>query len=251
MNILRRLWSIWFGLVFFVASVLATPCHHVLLRFHSRRTHRMAHQVNVGWGWLILTFGLMKVRRHWQGNVPRDGTYVFVANHRSYLDIPVTHLALPFFFRYIGKAELARMPLFGFMYSRLHILVDRSSQSDRSRSLHQADERLQAGDNIFIFPEGTSRHPSPRLLRDFKDGAFVLAIQNRTPIVPVTIINSSRALSNDGRFLMRPFVTIQVYIDAPVDTTGYDLSQVEVLKARIHAQIQANLDAFYAQSSKG
>ena len=86
----------------------------------------------------------------------------------------------------MGKAELSKIPLFGFFYKRTCILVDRSSAQSRQAVFLRAQKRLKQGLSICIFPEGLVPDEEI-LLGEFKDGAFRLAINHNTPIVPITL----------------------------------------------------------------
>ncbi|MFO0486553.1 MAG: lysophospholipid acyltransferase family protein, partial [Sphingobacteriia bacterium] len=199
---------------------------------------RIAHYANTVWGYYGMLIGLCWVTPIRHGRLPRGHTYIYMSDHRSYMDIPACHVAFFRFFRYIGKAELGKIPLFGLMYRRLHIMLDRSSPVARARSLQLAAQALKQGDSLFIFPEGTTRHPDPKTLLPFQEGAFALAIKTKTPIVPVAWIGNRKMLSGDGSFRMRPFVHIRAHIHPPIPTKDLDLSQVTALQEQVRGWIQ-------------
>lgn len=95
---------------------------------------------------------------------------------------------------FVGKKELAKIPLFGFFYKRTCILVDRSSAKSRQAVFLRAQRRLQTGVSICIFPEGLvpENHVN---LAEFKDGAFRLAINHKIPIVPITFYDNKKRFS--------------------------------------------------------
>jgi len=121
-------------------------------------------------------------------------SYMFSANHTSMADIMLM-LAInknPFVF--VGKKELVKIPLFGFFYKRTCILVDRNSSKSRTDVYARAQQRLNQGLSICIFPEG--KVPEEHILLDgFKDGAFRLAIEHQIPIVPITFADNKKRLS--------------------------------------------------------
>ncbi len=122
-------------------------------------------------------------------------SYMFVANHTSMTDIMLMLVAVkdnPFVF--VGKKELAKIPLFGFFYKRTCILVDRSSAKSRQAVFLRAQRRLQSGLSICIFPEGGVPEESV-VLDKFKDGAFRLAINHQIPIVPLTFYDNKKRFS--------------------------------------------------------
>lgn len=122
-------------------------------------------------------------------------SYVFVANHTSMTDIMLMLVAIkdhPFVF--IGKKELAKIPIFGFFYKRTSILVDRSSAKSRKAVFIRAQYRIKEGASICIFPEGGVPDESVVLDR-FKAGAFRLAINHKIPLVPMTFYDNKERLS--------------------------------------------------------
>ncbi|WP_458628163.1 lysophospholipid acyltransferase family protein [Winogradskyella sp. PC D3.3] len=123
-----------------------------------------------------------------------DKSYMFVANHTSMADIMLMLVAVKNPFVFVGKQELAKIPLFGFFYKRTCILVDRSSAKSRQAVFLRAQRRLKQGVSICIFPEGGV--PDEHILLDeFKDGAFRLAINHQIPIVPITFYDNKKRFS--------------------------------------------------------
>lgn len=124
----------------------------------------------------------------------KDKSYMFVANHTSMVDIMLMLVSVKNPFVFVGKKELAKIPLFGFFYKRTCILVDRSSVKSRQAVFLQAQRRLKQGLSICIFPEGGV--PEEHILLDeFKDGAFRLAINHNIPIVPLTFADNKKRFS--------------------------------------------------------
>ncbi len=114
--------------------------------------------------------------------------YVFIANHTSLMDIMVVLTVLknhPIVF--VGKAELGKIPIFGRVYKRICILVDRSSAKSRARVYPDSKKKLDQGLNIFIFPEGGVADDTSIVLDQFKDGAFNIAIETQSPIAVLAI----------------------------------------------------------------
>ena len=121
-------------------------------------------------------------------------SYMFIANHTSMADIMLMLVTVKNPFVFVGKKELANIPLFGFFYKRTCILVDRNSIKSRQAVFLRAQKRLKTGVSICIFPEGGV--PDEHIILDeFKDGAFRLAINHRIPIVPITFGDNKKRLS--------------------------------------------------------
>jgi len=124
----------------------------------------------------------------------KDKSYMFIANHTSMVDIMLMFVSVKNPFVFVGKAELAKIPLFGFFYKRTCILVDRSSAKSRQAVFLRAQRRLKTGISICIFPEGGV--PDEHIeLDEFKDGAFRLAINHQIPIVPITFADNKKRFS--------------------------------------------------------
>ncbi|WP_338732196.1 lysophospholipid acyltransferase family protein [Mangrovimonas cancribranchiae] len=121
-------------------------------------------------------------------------SYMFIANHTSMTDIMLMLVSVKNPFVFVGKQELAKIPLFGFFYKRTCILVDRSSEKSRKAVFLSAQRRLKQGLSICIFPEGGVPEESI-MLDDFKDGAFRLAIKHQIPVVPLTFADNKKRFS--------------------------------------------------------
>lgn len=122
-------------------------------------------------------------------------SYMFIANHTSMADIMLMLISAKNPFVFVGKAELAKIPIFGFFYKRTCILVDRGSEKSRRAVFFRAQKRLKQGLSICIFPEGGVPDDTSMVLDEFKDGAFRLAINHQIPIVPMTFIDNKERFS--------------------------------------------------------
>jgi 1-acyl-sn-glycerol-3-phosphate acyltransferase len=138
---------------------------------------------------------------------------MFVANHTSMADIMLMLVSVKNPFVFVGKKELAKIPLFGFFYKRTCILVDRNSERSRKAVFLRAQNRLKQGLSICIFPEGGV--PEEDILLDtFKDGAFRLAINHQIPVVPMTFLDNKKRFSyvffsggpGKMRVIIHPFI---------------------------------------------
>ncbi|MFD0834687.1 lysophospholipid acyltransferase family protein [Mariniflexile aquimaris] len=153
-------------------------------------------------------------------------SYMFIANHTSMADIMLMLVSVKNPFVFVGKKELANIPLFGFFYKRTCILVDRNSAKSRQAVFLRAQKRLKSGLSICIFPEGGV--PEEHIeLDDFKDGAFRLAINHQIPIVPITFGDNKKRLSytffSGGPGIMR------VKIHKFISTEGLTIKDTKAL----------------------
>jgi len=166
-------------------------------------------------------------------------SYMFVANHTSMADIMLMLVAVKNPFVFVGKKELAKIPLFGFFYKRTSILVDRSSAKSRQAVFLRAQRRLQQGMSICIFPEGGVPENESIVLDEFKNGAFRMSINHHIPIVPLTFGDNKKRLSytffSGGPGKMR--VKIHKFISTEGLTKGDTIALNSQTKAVIYNQL--------------
>ncbi|MFA7444868.1 MAG: lysophospholipid acyltransferase family protein [Flavobacteriaceae bacterium] len=166
-------------------------------------------------------------------------SYMLIANHTSMTDIMLMLVVVkenPFVF--VGKQELAKIPLFGFFYKRTSILVDRKSTKSKQEVFEQAQKRLSQGLSICIFPEGGVPDESV-VLDEFKDGAFRLAIDHQIPIVPMTFYDNKKRFSY--KFLSGSPGKMRVKIHAFISTEGKTQQDKKALKEQSRTVIYNEL----------
>lgn len=187
-----------------------------------------------------------RVNPAWQitttGTMPADPRrpYVVVCNHQSSADIPLIS-RLPWEMKWVAKKELLRVPFLGWaMQLAGDIAVDRSDPDSRASVLRRARAVLAARCSVMFFAEGT-RSRDGRLKR-FQDGAFRLAIETGTPILPLAIDGTSDALPKDGwRF---GDVNVRLHVFEPVETVGLTEADVAALRERVRATIRDQIAAW-------
>lgn len=171
--------------------------------------------------------------------------YIFISNHISYLDIPLILQALSRnSFRILGKAEMARVPLFGYIYSRAVVMVDRSNARERSRSVRELKSVLAMDASIFIFPEGTFNE-THRALKEFYDGAFRIAIETRTPLQPILFLDTYDRMHYSSLFTLRPGRTRAVFLRA-IEVEGLSISDLPELKTQAYRVMEEGLIRYRA-----
>ncbi len=192
-NILILLWRIWFYIVMGIPILIMFP---LLLVFSSREEWYPQFFVVARFWAKIVLYGsgfLPKITK--EAEPDRKKSYMFVANHTSMTDIMLMLYAIKNPFVFVGKKELAKIPVFGFFYKRTCILVDRNSQRSRKEVFDRAQARLHGGTSICIFPEGGVPDDESVILDEFKDGAFRLAIDHQIPIVPLAFLDNKKRFS--------------------------------------------------------
>lgn len=155
--------------------------------------------------------------------------YVFVANHISYLDIPLIFQGIRYnSFRVLGKIEMSKIPVFGLLYKLAVVLIDRSSPQSRSNSIVELQKVLDQNISIFIFPEGTFNETGEPL-KSFYDGAFRIAIETQTPIKPIVFLDAIKRMHHKSIFSITPGRSRAVHLPE-IPVLDYTLDDVAKLK---------------------
>lgn len=142
----------------------------------------------------------------------------------------------------LEKKELVKIPLFGFFYKRTCILVDRNSSKSKNEVFKRAQDRLNQGLSICIFPEGGVPDDESILLDEFKDGAFRLAIEHQIPIVPVVFADNKERFSYT--FLSGSPGKMRARILPFVETDGVTIEHRKELKEQVRQLIYNGLIDF-------
>ncbi len=121
--------------------------------------------------------------------IDKNQQYVFISNHTSIMDVMLPCILMPNHpLCYVGKKELVKIPIFGTVYKRICVMVDRTSARSRADVYRRCEERMEEGQSIVIFPEGGVPDDTSVLLDSFKDGAFILASKHQSPITVFTFV---------------------------------------------------------------
>lgn len=238
MIIIRRLYGcwclIWFLFFFF------TTFPFMFLFLQRKAWYDAAHQMNRIWGYTTFFFCGIPVQKEYRFRPDKTRAYVFCPNHTSYMDIPVLYMTIKSRLTFIAKSSLSKVPLFGYMYKRLQINVDRNNLKSKYETFRQASRAIDEGRSIVIFPEGTiPRQGHPDMLR-FKDGPFRIAIEKQIPVVPVTIPFNWIILP-DKNMLAPRWRPVRIILHEPIDTTGMSLNDLEALKEKTFRIIDQEL----------
>ena len=146
--------------------------------------------------------------------------------------------------RPLGKAEMAKVPVFGYIYKNAIVTVDRTNAERRAKSVRQLKAVLRKGISIFIFPEGTF-NLTHQPLKEFYDGAFRIAIETQTPIRPVLFMDAYNRLHYDSIFSLNPGRSRSVFLD-PIPVNGYTLHDVQKLKQEVYEIMEKKLVEYRA-----
>lgn len=237
MRIIRRL-HYWWSL-FVAAALLLIFGPPVLLVSWLRKKHELVYPWALfgARNWLRLSG--MRVEVTGLEYLEPDQTYVFIANHRSYLDTATLFAYTGRRLGLLGKKELLKVPILGYGMAYVNIMaIDRSNRERALETVEAATARIRSGRSFGVFAEGTRAKPGEFL--PFKKGAFYMAAQAGVPIVPIAIKNTDH-LMGKGTGEARPG-TIQMVMLPPVSTVGISSDEdVKGLVARVHEVIGREL----------
>jgi 1-acyl-sn-glycerol-3-phosphate acyltransferase len=162
-----------------------------------------------------------------------------VHNHISYLDAAIAVETLRQPFRALGKIEMKDFPVFGIIYRVFVVMVDRKNPENRARSIMELKSVLSQGISIMIFPEGTFNETSAPL-KSFYDGAFRIAIETQTPILPVLFLDAYQRMHYRHMFTLNPGRSRSLFLE-PVPVAGMTLTDVGALKEKVFRIMEENL----------
>lgn len=174
-------------------------------------------------------------------NIDRSKPYIYIFNHRSFIDAPVIPMVIPQEVRAIGKKELSRIPVFGQVIGKLAVWVDRSDAESRRISLEKLIKFLHQGSSVVVAPEGT-RNDTNETLLPFQKGAFRLSIETGIPILPMAVIGADQIMKR-GSILLSPG-KVFVYFSSPINPPPASETAVsdftEKCRNRLEAMIVAH-----------
>ena len=165
--------------------------------------------------------------------------YVFVSNHRSYLDTAAMFIYTGRRIGLLAKKELLKVPVLGVGMGFVNVMaIDRTNRESAIRTTEAAAKRIQSGVSFAVFVEGTRAKPGELLA--FKKGAFYMARQAGVPVVPVAIKNSD-VLMGKGTGEARSG-TLEMVLMSPVETVGVSTDdEMNQFVFRVREMIAAEL----------
>ena len=229
-NILSKIFALWAALVFILTMLIVLiPTGFIGLAKEPKRSRLFQTLIQI---WMKVFFTLTGVRRKFVGksHFKKGENYVVVCNHHSFLDPPLSSPGIPTANKTIAKIEMSRIPLFGIVYKRGSVLVDRKNEESRKASYGKMKEILEMGLHMCIYPEGT-RNKTAEPLQRFHDGAFKLAIDAGKAIIPSLIFNSRLVMPPDKGFYFWPH-KVEMHFLPPIYPEGKSIAE---LRDEVHA----------------
>ncbi len=204
-----------------------------------------AHNIARIWAKCILALSNIKVSVKGLSNLKPGRSYIYMPNHMSNFDIPVLQAYLPVQFRWLAKAELYKIPIFGYAMKRAgYISIDRFNRKSAIESLNKAAKIIRDGVSIIIFPEGTRSRTNK--IQPFKKGGFFLAVDSGVPIIPIIIRGTERIMPKKQMSIKPGNVTLE--ITRPINSSDYTRKTKDDLMEKVR---DIFLDSFEQNKKNG
>jgi 1-acyl-sn-glycerol-3-phosphate acyltransferase len=236
---LQYIYCLYAILLFIINMFLFLPFILLSLLFGKIKGGNIIYQLCRLWGkiWYFLIF--IRHKEIYEKPHDRSRQYIFVCNHISYMDIPPIVLIAHQPMRILGKSEMTKVPVFGWIYKAAVILVDRRDSETRAKSVRALKSALKHHISIFIFPEGTFNE-TKNPLKEFYDGAFRIAIETKTPIKPVLLVDTLDRLHYRGIFELTPGINRVIYLEE-IPVTGLTTKDIPFLKQKVYTLMESGL----------
>ncbi len=249
MNAIKRVLRLCFGIYGFAAFLLLMflliPLFLYAFLQKPIKAGNLIYKISRGWADIFFFLTGIKHWNIYEEAHDRSKEYIFVSNHISYLDIPMMmKVVRGQNMRILGKAEMNKIPIFGSIYKRGAVTVNRESVEARSKSIKSLIHFIQKKISVFICPEGTFNR-SHKPLKSFYDGAFKIAIETQKPIRPILFLDTYDRLNYNSVLYLTPGKCRGVYLPL-TSTDGLTLKDVPFLKQKIYDQMEAALIRYKA-----
>ena len=226
---MARLFALWAAIVFVVTLLPAAFLLWVICLINEPRRTSVFRIISKTWMRLFFLLTGLGLKVRGKENFAAGQKYIVTCNHNSFMDVPVATPFIPGANKTIAKEEMSKIPVFGLVYKRGSVLVNRKDKNSRRDSFGKMKQVLAQGMHMCIYPEGT-RNRTSEPLKEFHDGAFKLAIDTGVDIIPALIFNSKKVLPPEKKFYFWP-AQLQMHFLAPVKVSEFE--NFELLKTYV------------------
>lgn len=233
------LYKLYAILVFIAIMLLIFPFVIIASFFGRIRGGNMTIRLCQVWADLWFFFVFIRTIRIFEAPHDKTKPYIFVSNHISYLDAAVIVKAYRQPLRPLGKVEMSKIPVFGFIYRNAIVTVNRDSIADRQKSVRILKSIIGKGISVLVFPEGTF-NMTHKPLKEFYDGAFRIAIETQTPIKPVLFLDSYSRMNYKSFFSLNPGRCRIVYLEE-IPVKGLVAKDTQALKEQVYRVMEKKL----------
>ena len=224
-EIFYRIWAVW-ALLLFVVSMIIFLVPFFLFCYFQKDPLKTIRFIKYARVWMAIFLSLIGCPLTVRGtkNFKKGENYIVLCNHNALMDVPVSSPAIPGGNKTIAKIEMAKVPLFGFLYKTGSVLVDRKSDASRKESYTKMKHVLNMGLHMCIYPEGT-RNKTDQPLKAFHSGAFRLAVETGKSIIPGIIFNTRKVLPSNKPYAVVPH-PLEIHFLEPVQISDEDTPPV-------------------------
>jgi 1-acyl-sn-glycerol-3-phosphate acyltransferase len=224
MNILKeimgRIFALWALIVFVITMLFVMPPMWIIGLVKEPKRTAMFRKISKIWMNVFFMATGCSIKIRGKEKFKRGENYIIICNHSSLMDVPVTTPFIPGANKTIAKIEFTRVPLFGLIYKRGSVLVDRKSKDSRVESFKKMKDVIAMGIHMCIYPEGT-RNKTAEPLKSFHDGAFRLAFDTKKPLLPTIIFNTKKVLPPGKVFFFWPS-KMEMHFLTPIEIKNSD-----------------------------
>jgi 1-acyl-sn-glycerol-3-phosphate acyltransferase len=241
---LQWIYCIYALITFIAIMLLIFPFVLIAALFGRIKGGNMIYRLCTLWAdiWLFLIF--IYHHNDYEQPLDKNKQYIFVGNHISYLDAPLLAKTIRRPIRALGRIELSNMPVFGFIYRSVVVIVNRSDAEHRKKSVRNLVSVISKGISIIVMPEGTF-NMTDKPLKDFYDGAFKVAIETQTTLKPFLLLDAFDRMHYRHLFTLTPGKSRAIFLhEVPVD--GLTLEDVPHLKQKVYELIEKKLIEYKA-----
>lgn len=249
MTILKKVFHFFFSVygfaVFLTWMLILMPLFMYAFLLNREKGGNMVYRISRFWADAFFFMVGIKYSNIEENFHDWNEEYIFVSNHISYLDVPMMMKVIRRRnIRILGKAEMNKIPVFGAIYKRGTVSVDRMDPKARSKSMSELIKFLHSKISVFICPEGTF-NTTHCPLKSFYDGAFRIAIETQKPILPILFLDTYDRLNYKSIFSLNPGRSRSVYL-APTKTEGLTYEDLSFLKEKVFRQMEEALIRYQA-----
>ena len=235
-DILARLFF-FYGMLLFAITMLPVAlvfwiARNTLPELKAAQVIQRGFQV---WMGIYLPMVFCPVKHRGRRYFKQGQNYVITINHNSLADVPVSSPGIPGINKTLAKIEMAKIPIFGYIYSSGSILVDRSNNRSKAESFFSMVDALKKGYHLCLFPEGT-RNKTEQPIAPFFDGAFKVAIKAQRPIIPALIFGTKNILHPHKKCWAWPH-RIEFHFLPEVSVDGLKSNDSVALQNKVFAQM--------------
>jgi len=244
-NILEIVWTTWSLLAALIIIAINFPVMLLFILIWGEKDSSVVdYYLRFCCRLILISWGIRMVFRN-DPKLDFSKAYIYVANHRSYLDVFIAVLGIKSYKRFLGKAEVFDWPIIGFLAKKLgHIPVKRESEENREQSFQKILNVAKNKTSLFLCPEGAI-FMNNKLINEMRNGAFRVAIESNLPIVAITMVNAGE-LFPPHKLRIRPGKCIN-YLSAPFDTKALNLNDIDTLRESVKEEILNNLLKHYPE----